>query len=104
MINKPRRPNTPRAAEIEAGLALLTALGGGDKKAWQYLTDLVAATDHNERLLADLHEKAKALDDLERRERELAVVETRCDKKLAELAAIRENWQAYERDLKAGTL
>ncbi len=104
MIGKSRAPLTPRPGEINAALSLLNVMGGGKPKMREHLQDLRAALEHNQKLLAEINEKLKALSDLEKRERELAVVEARADAKLAELAAIRDSFDRYSSDLKAGTL
>jgi hypothetical protein len=54
------------------------------------LEELRAAIEHNARLVDDATAKLRALDDLERREREVAEAERRVDAKLAKVNHIRQ--------------
>jgi hypothetical protein len=56
------------------------------------LEELRAAIEHNARLVDDATAKLRALDDLERREREVAEAEARVDAKLAKIARIRDEF------------
>ena len=102
-IGQPRSvPGVPKLAEIGGVLNLMNTLGSKNDEVRQLLIDLKEAIAFNEALLADVRHDLAQLGDLQKREHELAEVEARSDKKLAEIAAIRENWGAYRTDLKAG--
>ena len=104
-IGQPRSVSgAPRLDDVAAVLNLMNAVGADNKAVHKLLSELHKAIEHNSRLLADVNHAQALLGDLQRRERELAEVETRANKKLAEIQRVKDSFQSYERDLKAGTL
>lgn len=90
---------SPKPEVVTKALDLIAALGSGDKRTRKLLTALQHAVEHNERLLATVDEKLKALEDLERREREVTEAEARIDDKLAKLQRIRRDFAKYQEDV-----
>ena len=62
----------------------------------EYLRELGAAVDHNERLLKDIQHGLAQLGDLKKRALELDETEQKVQGKLDQLAAIRSSWEKYE--------
>ena len=88
-VGQPRVVSAPKAATVSEALNLLSVFGGGDQRVRDMLVELQAATESNERLLAQFEGLALREADVSRREREVREAETRVDGKLAVVARIR---------------
>jgi hypothetical protein len=82
----------------------MVSLGGQSETSLRYLKDLKAAIQHNTALLEDINAARADLSTLEQREKVLIENETRNDAKLAEIETIRQSFQKYDSDVKAGKL
>lgn len=83
-------PGSPKSEVVILAINLLAGLGAGSKETRQWLQDLKAAAQHNERLIAQATKQLATLADLEIREAalsELAEREHKVEAKPAEAKA-----------------
>ena len=90
-ISQPSRPDVPSPEAMQAAIALMTTLGSGDKKAWEYVATLKIASEHNARLLADIQKERAQLGDLRKREADVARREAELAAKVAKYETVRES-------------